>query len=368
MKKKTSYKPLISRVNQFDGINPICNDTLQDKSKTEEDLTWEEFHGHHISDLTQQLKEQLKELGTGYTARMEKGLQIRYIGGDPGIPESDIMIIDSDPTHHKLEPASLPQPNPGGKFKILENPATDLAPDPARYDETKMFNAIGIYRSDGKPVAWIELLSPSNKRGGSYYAKYMDKRLSLLENRNMAFVEIDYLNQTSPTIHNFPDYTKQHPESTPYHITITDPRHLKRGEHLSTAKAITLAFGVDEPIPDIPIPLHGADWVDLNAQAAYNRTYRDFFYGLEIPVDYTFGRSIPHFKEYIEADQDRMLKRLLAVNIAYHERINLDEIKAPLPLDDKLLDPLIAQFKEQPQEFVLPHDPHAKGWDIDVNM
>lgn len=332
---------LMTIKNLFLGINPILNDVLQQKTNSE--FTWEEFYGHHISDLTRQAKEQLR--GTGYTARMEKGLQIRYVGGEAGLPQSDVMIVDTKGRPH--QPTIAPDLTSLGNYAIAIKPATAFVSDPAHYGETRPLHGIGIYRGSDQPVAWIELLSPANKPGSSYYPRYLEKRESLLEGRNMIFVEIDYLNRTAPAIYHYPDYTRQEHGATPYRISIIDPRRLEPEQNLGDVQAVILGFGVDQPIPTMPIALYGTDVLSLDAQHAYNKTYEENFYGEELPVLYDEVPATLH--DYLAQDQDSLMKRLIMINLAHQHGQPLDMNS----IAEDGVARLLNRFKADPQAFRL---------------
>src|SRR5688572_13293980 len=101
--------PIRSIKNQYRGINAHLHSFWQSEGG------WDSFHSSHITYLTAALKAKL--LPKGYTAESQQSLQIR-----------------------SLE------------------------------DELSQYIAVGIYEfvqgDHDEPVAWIELLSPSNKPGG----------------------------------------------------------------------------------------------------------------------------------------------------------------------------------------------------------
>src|SRR6266851_98150 len=74
--------PVTSRINEFEGINPLLNSQLQHQD-------WKEFHQFHIADLHTLLKQALS--GTGFVVRATPSLQVR----------------DTDSLGHDLPPRRL---------------------------------------------------------------------------------------------------------------------------------------------------------------------------------------------------------------------------------------------------------------------
>lgn len=77
-------------------------------------------------------------------------------------------------------------------------------------------------RTLGKIVTRIELLSPSNKPGGSDFRVYAEKRVEAIQS-GVPLVEIDYLHETPSPLRNLPVYPV-HAEAYLYTIVISDPR------------------------------------------------------------------------------------------------------------------------------------------------
>src|SRR5690349_21640022 len=97
-------KPVRSVKNQYLGINAHLHSYWQAKGG------WDGFHTMHIGDLTRILKGHL--LPIGYTASIQKGLQIRHMDEAIGTPESDVMIYDKDPLRAS-QPAAYSPGNAG---------------------------------------------------------------------------------------------------------------------------------------------------------------------------------------------------------------------------------------------------------------
>ncbi len=305
-----------TRKNQYQGINAHLNSYLLDVHG------WNEFHGNHIAALTSSLKEQLLPLG--YTAGAEESLQIWYSNNPPGRRYSDVTIYDPDPMRVS-RPITASTTNTSEL--VLE------LPDVIAHVENYEFRAIAIYefvptrRDRGKPIAWIELLSPSNKVGSEGMA-YQTKRQMLVEG-GMVFVEIDYLHESPPTFDVVPPYPQ--PGSYPYRISVFEPR-----PDYFRGKTRIRQFYVDEPIPVVRIPLSGEDVLEFDFDIPYQRTFEDMLYGLEF-VDYV---QFPiNFDRYSPTDQQRIAARMLAVIEAYERG---DDLAAGgWPTSDKPLDELV---------------------------
>jgi hypothetical protein len=200
-------------------------------------------------------------------------------------------------------------------------------------EEEKTHNAIGIYRIEptamrkGKPVTWVELLSPSNKPGKQDFDVYKAKRHYVLQTRTN-FIELDYLHETPPTVANLQHYHLRTPDNaafagaSPYRVLVFEPQPSMR-----EGAATIYHFFVDDPLPIIRIPLLKDEWIDFDLNAPYKRTFEEMFYGDR--VDYS---QLPlNFMSYARADQERILSRLVHLL----QRVQNDESleTPPQPLD-----------------------------------
>jgi hypothetical protein len=300
--------------NQYLGINAHLHSLWQAKGG------WKDFHTTHMVYLVAALKTEL--LPMGYTAGIEHSLQIRRSEYGEGRPEADIMIYDRDP----IRPF-LPVGEAVAEPTVL--PAPELLVD---YEELSEYRAIGIYSSrtrfeGGEPVAWIELLSPSNKlqdRG-----PYVERRLDLIKT-GIVFVELDYLHESPPTLSKIPNYARgrrRRPPvagAHPYHILVIDPR-----PEWYEGQLFNYAFAVDEPLPQVRIPLNAGDVLDFDFGPPYHRTLAETFFAYE-HVDY---RQLPlNFGRYDEADQTRIANRMVAVLEAALARLDLESGPFPAPV------------------------------------
>ncbi len=297
--------------NQYRGVNAHLHSLMQGAGG------WDGFHTNHIADLMRLMSVQL--LPMGYIVDIQQSLQIRRAGFPAGRPESDVTIYDSDPFR------------PQRPFAGAVNAQAMAIPDAMRIeDELSQYQAISIYeavpgeRAPGKPVAWVELLSPSNKPGGQDAAYYHDKRLKVLHS-GIVFVEIDYLHESISTFDAFPRYNTEDSGAHPYHIVVVDPR-----PSLIEGKVYPYSFDVDDDIPPVKIPLNGADVLEFSFAAPYDKTFSETLYGARL-VDYS--QQPLNFDRYSRDDQARILSRMLTIVTAAAKGLDL-EANAPLPLID----------------------------------
>lgn len=270
--------------NPYPGINAHLNSRLQN------DGNWPEFHTMHISDLFSALKAQLLPLG--YTAALEQSLQIRR-DGFVSNPQSDVTV--SDPLYRA--------PTSSHPLSVQPQDLVFPIPELLELDDQSYFRAVHVYsHSDrGDPVAWIELLSPSNKPPHSSSALYRDKRQQVIE-AGIVFVEIDYLHQTSPTFSRLPDYSRSEPGAFPYRIIVIDPR-----PDPEQGFAIARQFEVGATIPQVEIPLNDGDALPVDVGVIYNTTFERGLYS----ADLDYSHPPVRFDTYHAVDQERIRRYMV---------------------------------------------------------
>ncbi len=308
--------------NQYRGINAHLHIFWQNVGG------WDEFHSNHIAMLTAALKSKLLPLG--YTASNQPSLQIRLSNIPIGRPRSDVTIYDTD---YRRKTGISPQAAAEG-VRIPDLLAIE--------EELDEYRAIGIYEfvqgeeALGDPVAWLELVSPSNKPGGTGARDYRLKRKHLLKS-GIVFVEMDYLHETPPTFDGILPYEAQFfPLAHPYRIVVIDPH-----PDLDEGHGYPNQFSVDQPIPQVKIPLSGDDVLNFDFNVAYQQTFELYFYGQE-RVNYT---KLPlNFDRYSPDDQERILNRIIAVIEAAQQGIDL-ESAAPLPVGTLALDEALVKVQ-----------------------
>jgi Protein of unknown function (DUF4058) len=321
--------------NQYRGLNAHLHSYWQAKSG------WNEFHTNHIADLTRLMRADLYPLG--YTARTEQSVQIRRLGDASLNARANVLIFDDNALYvHRLAHTKT------------SNTQELIAPIPEALglsdEEIDYHKSVAIFRLDttpedrGEPVAWVELLSPSNKPGGQDWRDYRRKRENLLQG-GIIFIELDYLHESSPTLDMVADYrtrgSKHPPEagSHPFRIAVIDPH-----PEFSQGQARVRQFDVDEPLPVVDIPLNDGAVLSFDFGAAYHKTFHEMLYGNE--VDYS---QLPlHFDRYSETDQIRIINRMLAVLNAARDGRDL-AVDSPLPVEPVSLEEglsILAAFNE----------------------
>jgi Protein of unknown function (DUF4058) len=324
--------PVRSIRNQYLGINAHLHSFWQAVGG------WSRFHTNHISDLLRTLRPVL--LPMGYDADIEPSLQIRRVddSGPDLRPESDVTIYDLDPARARL---SRHAPSAASVAELVLPIPEALFGEPL---SEKEYGAIGIYEyapgklDRGEPIAWIELLSPSNKPGGRDAREYFDNRLAVLES-GLVFIEIDYLHESPSTLRGLPSYRPHRGQpgddrARAYRIAVIDPRpDLRRG--LVHAHE----FGVDVPIPTVAIPLSGDDSLPFDFGQPYRKTIEETLYGLQL-VNY---RELPmNFDHYSREDQRQIVLRMLATVEAGRDGHDLES--DPFPTGDMDLDTALARL------------------------
>ena len=286
----------ILKINQYIGVNAHANGWLQDAHE------WRGFHIRHIVDLTDAINDALPE---GYIAVPETSLQIELtipddeLPFDPQRPRPDNTIFDL------MRHAELNTPSGLAAVGTLV-PTVDTL---SILDSE--LSAVMVYRTEdhprfGRPVAWIELLSPTNKPP---YSGALTSGIPL--------VEIDYLNQQRSVNAAISLYPVEN-GSQPYSITIHDPRPT-----LYDGTSDVILFGVDNSIPTIRIPLaSGAVTGQIAIGAAYDVSYRQSVQ-LHRQVDY--AQPPIDLAKYSERDQGRIRQRLAVVQAKHAQGVPLTD-------------------------------------------
>lgn len=313
--------PVRSVRNQYLGVNAHLHSALQDAGG------WGNFHTRHIVHLADWLNRQVRSLG--YVAVVEDSLQIRRADESVRRPKSDITIYDVQPLRAGDGPAAA---NQGGVGLLLPLTAAFDLPELSE----KPYRAVAIYeqadamQQGREPVAWFEVLSPSNKRPGDDTEAYLRKRRDLLDS-SIVFVELDYLHETPPTFSFLPDYSAAPREPAhPYRLVICEPRPRREDGWMRLVE-----FGVDEPIPTLAIPLNGPDLLSCDFDLAYQTTFETAYLG--DLVDYA---TLPvNFDRYSPTDQARIANRMLVVLAAAQAGTDLEAGPFPpaeLPLNEAM--------------------------------
>jgi Protein of unknown function (DUF4058) len=288
-----------STKNQFKGVNPHLNSKLQDRTGS-----FPDFHTMYIATLKQFITLQLRAMG--YTALVEKSLQIRRLGEEHTAlsPRADVLVFDPEVRRYPSTQPVMPMGEAavGTMEVILSLPSILVNEDIDYYHAIKVYMLNADRQEYGDPVAWIELLSPSNKRGHDL-SIYQEKRENILL-AGIVYVEIDYLHETPPTFKGVASYPDQKPNAYPFRITVIDPR-----PKLDEGKAHSWQFGVNMPIPTLAIRLNASDVININFDGVYQKTFEDNVYG--DVVDYS--QPPVNFERYSPNDQQLIQQRLTEI-------------------------------------------------------
>jgi hypothetical protein len=311
--------------NQYRGINAHLHSVWQATS------TWHHFHNVYIAALMQAFNAQLRHLQ--YVAEIEDALQIRRDDNTQAIYRPDVSLYDVDPARtfqHGLAPEQV-----AAGTTVLALP--DMLADP--YPDDKPYRALAIRALNpetglsGELVAWLELLSPSNKGTHQHARDYQRKRLDILES-GVVFIELDFLHEYLPTFERIVPYQPHVPHAHPYRVLIIDPR-----PHIDSGVVYMHEFDVDTPLPTMIIPLNGSDRLTFDFDVVYQATFSASFYGDK--VDYAL---LPmHFETYTESDQARILTRLVAVLTAAQRGDTLEQ--PPQALETLPFDAALKQYQ-----------------------
>ncbi len=287
---------LHSHTNQYPGINAHLHSYLQSAEGG-----WEVFHATHIIHLAEVINRQLPP---GYVVDPERSMQIRHHHPDTGEPlvwkpRPDVTIYERE--FRRGEPATVATPTTP-TLRRTAIASVDVL------DEQSFLRAVVIREIDaqgqiGKPITWIELLSPTNKPPNSGYLLYREKRNTTLHSQ-LVLVEIDYLHETRSPVPLLASYPDGEPDAFPYSIVVTDPR-----PSLEEGMLAVYSIAVDEPLPTILIPLAGNDSLTLDMNAVYHHSFSSLT-SFSVRVDY---EQLPrNFERYTPADQKRIWERMQA--------------------------------------------------------
>jgi hypothetical protein len=282
---------LTSDKNLYPGINAHLNSFLQNT-----DGAWRSFHAEHIVDLARTIK---VALPSGYLVVSEQSLQIGEFDTVEQLSRRAQTVPDVTVYQHSAGQSGV------GAAEIEAAPTAvlELA---ETLDDEQFLTGMVIYQAGegsplGKPITRIELLSPSNKPGGTHYEQYLVKKLLTLKS-GLRLVEIDYLHETPPIIPVLPKYSKQEAGAYPYTIIVSDPRPT-----LEQGKALIYGIGVDQTLPVVGVPLAGQDVVKVDFGASYGVTFENSPFAL-LSVDYK--QEPLNFERYREADRELIRQRL----------------------------------------------------------
>lgn len=300
--------PIQSIVNQYLGINAHLHSLYQLRGG------WQEFHAPHIVHLGEEIQ---SILPAGYAVGVEQSLQIRETDFDTGAQDRSRTQPDIAVYETSASRPSLFSPASGSAAALVVVPlAETLEQDEDLYAALVIYQVDEITGSVGRPVTRIELLSPSNKEGEGA-KQYREKRFATVKS-GVSLVEIDYLHETGSPVKVLPRYPHE-AASYPYFVTVSNPH---------TDEFEIYRFHVDDPIPDMRLPLSGRDAVTVNLNRVYHRTFRSLGV-ISLRVDYE--RLPEHFERYSPFDQQRIHARMALVADLHRQGVRLENGPFPIP-------------------------------------
>ena len=299
--------PIHARKNQYLGVNAHLHSLLQRPGTDENPSSWRGFHNQQITHLMEALNMHLPE---GYIAVNEQSLQI--LGEiDGGIPIRRKPIPDIAIYQQQAVTTGERASEHGQAVVTWETTLNEtLVPD--NTIDAVVIYAQGEHEYWGKPVTQIELLSPSNKPGGTNYESYSAKRNQTLLS-GVTLIEIDYLHETLSPIVDFPIYP-QTSNSSPFYIAISTPHPKPKG------RVQAFGFRVDTPIPTLFVPLAEDQGIVFSFDDPYQTAYERGPW--HVLVDY---EQLPaNFESYDTLDRQRIQARMARVAQAVTEASNLE--------------------------------------------
>lgn len=280
-----------SERNLYPGINPHLNSFFQ-----QPDGGWESFHTQHIVNIGNLMDAMLPR---PYYAVTEKSLQIGAY-----VPDEEIeKLIKTSRTIPDISIYKHGASSNAPEASVISTP-TMAIPVTETFADEESLTAVVIYRlrdgkAPGNPITRLELLSPGNKPNGHHYLNYLTKRQESLKS-GLRLVEIDYLHESRPVLHQIPSYPDRQENAFPYTIIVSDPRP-------TLNEGLTLVYGIkiDEALPKINIPLAGSDVLTFDFGVAYATSFQSQKL-FSMLVDYeqepvNFDRYHPRDQAYIRS-------------------------------------------------------------------
>lgn len=92
------------------------------------------------------------------------------------------------------------------------------------------------------------------------------------------------------------------------------------------------AFGIDDPLPHISIPLGRLTLTDLDLGEPYNQAFEQSFYGIDIDYDQLPRRFLTF---YDTSDQLKIVARLVVIRQQANAGKNIED-GCPFPIDSAI--------------------------------
>jgi hypothetical protein len=270
--------------NPFKGVNPYLNSELQTPGTADQPELWSSFHGDFITFLMIFLNQQLPQHYVAYSEQSlqnpkpDIGIYQRALVGQASVLEA-VVIPDWEAT----------------LAEVLE---------PVEHYTAVVIRETTTQSKIGKTVARIELLSPSNKLGGSHAAAYRDRRIESLAS-SLPLIEIDLLHESPTVVPKLPVYPHEK-GSYPYTVAVSDPR-----PNWNTVQVRVYAAVVHQPLPKVPIPLSGDDGILFDFDPPYQQ---NFIARRSHTLIGNYEGDPVRFETYSKADQERIRQRVQEIN------------------------------------------------------
>lgn len=247
--------PTMTLKNPYKGINAHLHSIAQNPEDSPS--IWGGIHSDFITYLVAELNQNLPP---NYIARSEQSLQI-ITDNDMGLssqrPKADISIYrnaKSDSTIAQTQSCIVP--------------LADYLDEEDYFWASAVIYRVKEHGNPGYPITRIEILSASNKIGGSDFEGYKHNRHRALIS-GTSLVEIDILHQTASPLPGVPIYLNEN-DSHAYYVAVTDARTKHNPEHVMLVHVIK----VDESLPEnLRIPLADDDFVTVNIDDVYQQTF-----------------------------------------------------------------------------------------------
>ncbi len=307
---RLSEKPIYLKQNPYGGPNAHLL-SLQQTPDRDNGGMWHSFHNTYISHIAEELNSVLPD---GYMARSDQSLQLEISieDIDERLPPRRPDVAIYERTGHLASAGiSTAIMTPDIVFPIEE-----LASD-TEIAAVVIYSGVS-HRSLGEPIVRIELLSDSNKRGGSGLTSYRKGRRDTFGS-GVTLYELDLLHESASPLDEIPAYPTLR-GSHPYYVAVTDSSRPPRETRVKF-------FDVDDPFPLVNILLRGDDIIrDFDFGISYNETFVRGIWGKLLDyadepdptrqrdVQASMNRNVPPaLAAYSPADQARITERMHAI-------------------------------------------------------
>jgi hypothetical protein len=278
---------LITRENQFEGVNPLLHNLFQEEGSNVSYLTFSSAFSYNMA----------KQLNN------EAALEHDYFV----VPNDQVLLhgltlMNQEAAQVMREPALGTNGNYSWEPEISDDTADThsvvismLDPDAERENHKK-------------PLTVIEVLSPEHLGSDLGRKNYGRSRQTIL-NAGINLVEIHLLHRYAPARSGIPPYPDDE-NSTAYHILVTCPQDtVKKADGKMVYHSQVYTWNVGEPLPVITLPLDAGQTIQLDLDELYQRTF--YTQKLGVYVDYSLPASHFSLNSYSTDDQ-QIIQNVLA--------------------------------------------------------